>query len=160
MRHAEADAKESRQDDRMRALTQRGIKGALHVGAWFAEQNMRWDLIVSSSALRAEQTANLVVEGSKLESTRILSEDVLYDATVRQLLDYVNNIEDAYHDVMIVAHNPAVTYLAEYLTKADIGDMSPGAVVIVRFPFQSWKHVSENTGVMERHLTPEEVARF
>ena len=90
----------------------------------------------------------MVAEGMKLDHPRIVLEDVLFDASVRQLLDYVNNIEDAYQSVLIVGHNPAISYLAEYLTKADIGDMAPGAVVIIRFELSSWKLVSENTGVM------------
>ena len=148
MRHAEAAAKEARQEDKSRELTQSGVKDALHTGAWLREQNTNWDLIVSSSAIRAEQTALMVAEGMKLDHPRILLEDVLFDASVRQLLDYVNNIEDAYQSVLIVGHNPAISYLAEYLTKADIGDMAPGAVVIIRFELSSWKLVSENTGVM------------
>ena len=148
MRHAEAAAKEARQEDKSRELTQSGVKDALHTGAWLREQNTHWDLLVSSSAIRAEQTAHMVAEGMKLDHPRILLEDVLFDASVRQLLDYVNNIEDAYQSVLIVGHNPAISYLAEYLTKADIGDMAPGAVAIIRFELSSWKLVSENTGVM------------
>ena len=148
MRHAEAAAKEARQEDKSRELTQSGVKDALHTGAWLREQNTNWDLIVSSSAIRAEQTALMVAEGMKLDHPRILLEDVLFDASVRQLLDYVNNIEDAYQSVLIVGHNPSISYLAEYLTKADIGDMAPGAVVSIRFELSSWKLVSENTGVM------------
>lgn len=160
LRHAEAAAKESRQDDKSRDLTQTGVKDSLHTGAWFQQNNTHWDLIVSSSALRAEQTANLLAEGMKLEHPRILLEDVLYEASVRQFLEYVNNIEEAYHHVLIVGHNPAISYLAEYLTKADIGDMSPCSAVIIKFDFNSWKQVSENTGAMERYVTPADVARF
>ena len=155
MRHAVAASAESRQDDKNRDLTQAGVKDSLHMGAWFVRQKARWDLMVSSSALRAEQTANLVAEGMKIEHPRVLVEDVLYDASVRQLLEYVNNIEDAYHSVLIVGHNPALSYLAEYLTKAHIGDMAPGSVAIIRFEFSSWKQVSENTGVLEKHMSPE-----
>jgi phosphohistidine phosphatase len=150
IRHAEATPKEARQEDKSRELTQGGVKDSLHLGAWFAQHNTHWDLIVSSSALRAEQTANLLAEAMKLDHPRILPEDVLYDASVRQFLQYVNNIEDAYHSVAIVGHNPAISYLAEYLTKADIGDMPAGSAVIIRFDFSSWKPVSENTGGLER----------
>lgn len=160
MRHAEAAPKLSRQDDRSRELTQLGVKHALHMGAWFLENNINLELIACSSALRAEQTAHLIAEGMKLDNQRILVEDVLYEASVRQLLDYVNNLEDGYQNVMIVAHNPAISYLAEYLTKADIGDMTPGAATIIRFDLGSWKLVSENTGILDRYVAPEEVAKY
>ena len=155
MRHAKAAAAESRQDDKNRDLKQVGVKDSLHMGAWFMQKQTQWDLMVASSALRAGQTANLVAEGMKLEHPRILLEDVLYDASVRQLLEYINNIEDSYHNVLLVGHNPALSYLAEYLTKADIGDMSTGSVAIIKFDFSSWKQVSENTGVLEKYMSPE-----
>lgn len=160
LRHAEAAPKESRQDDKFRELTQAGVKDCLHMGAWLREQNFQFDLIVSSSALRAEQSAEMIAEGMKLNNPKILLEDVLYEASVRQFLDYVMNIEDGYDDVLIVAHNPAISYLAEYLTKADIGDMAAGSVVMIRFDFSSWKQVSENTGELVKYVSPEMVNRF
>ena len=160
MRHAQAAAKEARQDDKSRELTPAGVKDSLHVGAWLREQNTHWDLLVTSSAFRAEQTAHLVAEGMKLDHPRILSEDALYEASVRQFLDYVNNIEDAYNSVLIVGHNPSISYLAEYLTKADIGDMPAGAVTVISLTLPSWKQLSENTAVLERYITAESVAKF
>ncbi len=152
MRHAKAAARESRQDDKSRELTQAGIKDSLVAGALLRERNAPCDLIVSSSAARTEQTAQLMAEAMKLEHIRIVPEDVLYEASVRQFLEYVNNIEDAYHHVLIVGHNPTISYLAEYLTKADIGEMATADVAIIKFDLRSWKLVSENTGVLEEPL--------
>lgn len=160
MRHAEASAKGARQDDKLRELTPSGVKDSLRAGAWFLDHNTRWDMLVSSSALRAEQTARMVAEGMKLDTPRLLLEDVLYDASVRQFLDYVNNIDDACNEVLIVGHNPSISYLAEYLTKADIGDMPTAAVAVIKFDVPSWKQVSENTGALESYVTAERVAKF
>jgi phosphohistidine phosphatase len=160
LRHAEAASKEARQDDKTRELAQAGVKDSLHMGAWFREQNFHFDLLASSSAVRAEQTASLVAEGMKLDHPRILLEDVLFDASVRQFLDYVNNIEDAYQHVLIVGHNPVISYLAEYLTKADMGDMVAGSVAIIKFDKNSWRDVGEETGHLVNYVTPERVARF
>ena len=154
LRHAEAAAKEARQDDKTRELTQTGIKDCMHLGARFLEEGIHFDLLVSSSALRAEQTAGLIAESMKVENPRIHPEDVLYEASVRQLLDYVNNLEDGYNNVLLTGHNPGISYLAEYLTKADIGDMIPGSVAIIRFEFSSWKQVSENTGELVKYVSP------
>lgn len=149
MRHAKATARESRQDDKTRELTQGGVKDSLVVGTSLRERNVAFDLIIASSAVRTEQTASLVAEAMNYDLNRILLADELYDASVRQFLEYVNNVEDAYNHVLIVGHNPAISYLAEYLTKADIGDMSTAGVAIIKFDFRSWKLVSENTGVLE-----------
>ena len=159
LRHSEAVAKGSRQDDKLRELSQSGMKESLHMGSWLMEQNIHFDLMVSSSAVRAEQTAELLAEGMKLDQPKILLEDVLYEASVRQFLEYINNIEDAYHHVLITGHNPTISYLGEYLTKADIGEMATGSIAMIKFDFSSWKLVSENTGVLEKYITPESVVR-
>jgi phosphohistidine phosphatase len=159
-RHAEAAGKESRQEDKARELSQAGIKQSLHMGAWFREQNYNFDLIVCSSSLRTEQTAQLAAEGMKLDKPKIIPEDVLYEASVRQFLDYINAIEDAYHQVLCVGHNPVISYLAEYLTKADMGEMVNGSVAIIKFNFSSWKEVSENTGELLSYVTPEMVVKY
>ena len=160
MRHAEAGAKESRQDDRVRELNPAGIKESRHMGAWLEEEGTHFDLIVSSSAFRAEQTAHLVAEGMNLEQPRILLEDSLYESSVRQFLSYINSIEDGYDNVLIVAHNPSVSYIAEYLTKAEIGDMVPAGVAIIKFEVGSWKIVSENTGVLEKYVMPHHIVKY
>ena len=160
MRHAEAGAKESRQDDRARELNAAGIKESRHMGAWFEEERTHFDLIVSSSALRAEQTAHLVAEGMNLEHPRILLDDSLYESSVRQLLGYINSIEDAYDNVLIVGHNPSISYIAEYLTKAEIGDMVPAGVTIIKFDLGSWKMVSENTGTLEKYVMPHDIVKY
>jgi phosphohistidine phosphatase len=160
LRHADAAQKEARQDDKSREVTQAGIKDSLHMGAWFVEQNIHFDLLVTSSARRAEQTTQLIAESMKLDQPRILEEDVLYEASVRQLLDYVNTIEDGYDNVLVTGHNPSISYLAEYLTKAHIGDMAPGSVAIIRFDFNNWKSVGENTGQLLHYVAPEQIAKF
>jgi phosphohistidine phosphatase len=148
VRHAEAGAKESRQEDKSRELTQGGIKDSLHLGASFRDRQIQFDLIVASSAVRAEQTAMLIAEGMKTDHPKVVLEDVLYEASARQFLDYINNLEDGYHNVLVVGHNPVISHLAEYLTKADIGDMAPGSAVVIRFESGSWREVSEGVGVL------------
>lgn len=159
-RHAEAVGKESRQEDKARELSQTGVKNSLHMGAWFLEENFHFDLIISSSAMRTEQTAMLAAEGMKLENPKIVLEDILFEASLRQFLDYLNNIEDAYNQVLCVGHNPVISYLTEYLTKAEMEEMSPGSVAIIKFDITSWKEVSGGTGELVKYVTPEMIARY
>lgn len=159
-RHAEAARKEERQDDKTRELSQNGVKESLHIGMWFREQNFHFDQIISSSATRTDQTATLAVEAMKLENPKIFLEDILYEASLSIIMEYLNNIEDVYEHVLFVGHNPSISYLAEYLTKAEIGEMATGAVAIIKFDLPSWKQVKENTGKLVNYVTPEMVARY
>jgi phosphohistidine phosphatase len=57
-------------------------------------------------------------------------------------------------NVLCVAHNPAISYLAESLTKAEIGDMPPCGLAIIKFNINSWKEVSQGSGELENYIYP------
>lgn len=154
VRHAEAASREARQEDKTRNLTQNGIKDSLLLGTWLRERNLSFDRIVSSSASRAEQTAHVLTEGLKLNNPTIIVEDVLYEASPGQLLHYINDFEAGFAEVMVVGHNPSISYLAEYLTKADIGNMAPGSAACIQFECDGWKSIAENTGELVWYTAP------
>jgi phosphohistidine phosphatase len=45
--------------------------------------------------------------------------------------------------------------VAEYLTKEEIGNMVPGALVTIKFNINSWKEIGEGNGELENHIYPE-----
>ena len=55
---------------------------------------------------------------------------------------------------MITSHNPAVSYLAEYLSGADVGDMPTSGIAEIRFNLDSWAEVSQGTGELGLYVTP------
>ena len=69
----------------------------------------------------------------------------IYEASPRTLLKLVNELSPDQKEVMLVGHNPTFTYLAEYLTKEEIGNMPTCSCVKIKF-FNEWNEVSEGTG--------------
>ena len=55
---------------------------------------------------------------------------------------------------MCVGHNPTITHVAEYITKAEIGDLVPGGLAIIQFNFNSWNEVSEGNGELVNYIYP------
>lgn len=58
---------------------------------------------------------------------------------------------------MCVGHNPTISYLAEYMSKAEIGDMTTAGIAIITFNIASWSEVSQGNGELLRYLTPREM---
>jgi phosphohistidine phosphatase len=58
----------------------------------------------------------------------------------------------------MVAHNPSISYLAEYLSKAEIGDMKTGGIAAIEFNLTSWSQVDEGNGDLVRYTFPAEVS--
>jgi phosphohistidine phosphatase SixA len=51
-------------------------------------------------------------------------------ASVRTFLQAVNQLKSEWEHVMMVGHNPIITYLGEYLSDEIVGDLPTGAVIV------------------------------
>src|SRR5687768_14545991 len=133
LRHAESKEKQVGQNDEDRVLTPRGMREALLMGSYLYKEKTSLDAIISSIAERAKATAGLVVDGLKLDNKNILYSEELYEASTRTFFQFITSLDDSHHRVLCIAHNPVISYVAEYLTKEEIGEMAPGALAVIRF---------------------------
>lgn len=137
VRHARAEAGDAGTADHDRALDARGRQDASEMGQRLAARSLRPDAIVSSTALRARTTAELVAAELGVDARRIRLQEALYNASGAALLDEVIRLDDALDCVMLVAHNPGLTELAHRFDDA-VGHLAAGAVTGFRFPAASW----------------------
>ena len=155
LRHAESKEKQVGQDDLDRKLTPRGMREALLMGTYLYKEKTDIDVIISSTAERARATAGLVVDGLKWDSKKITYSDELYEASARTFFNFLSGLNDEHKRIMCIAHNPVVSYVAEYLTKEEIGDMAPGSLATIKFKIASWKDVGQGNGELENYIYPE-----
>lgn len=155
VRHAQSAEKQVNQNDFGRELTSTGVKQALLVGNYLLQQQIMPDVIMTSTAERARMTASMIADALKTDIEKINLQEDLYEASTRTFFQFITQLEDDLHHVMCVAHNPVVTYLAEYLTGAEVGDMVPAGMAMIKFNIQSWKEVSQGNGELENYITPE-----
>lgn len=129
MRHAKSSWKDGQLSDHQRPLNSRGRKAAPLMAQVLADRSLVPQLVISSTAVRAQQTVELMLPQWS-QSVEIVFEDSLYLAHPRS---YLNVIADHCSDqqrVMVVGHNPGLEYLIEYLTGTD-EVMSTGAIAIM-----------------------------
>lgn len=155
MRHAQSADKQPGQTDKDRELTVQGLRDSIKIGAWLYTEKINPDAIISSTAVRAKSTAGLLLDTMKLMPEIMQLNDELYDASVRTFLQEITQLEDSLNRVLCVGHNPTISYLAEYLTKAEIGDLPPGGLVIIQFDILLWQKIGEGTGKFIHLITPE-----
>ena len=154
LRHAESSEKLPGQPDKERELTSRGIRETILVGSYLVKENTSFDIVLCSVAARARQTANFMADAMKFESEKIVEQEDLYEASTRTFFHFISQLNDDHHTVLCIAHNPAITYLAESLTKAEIGDMPPCGLAIIKFNVGSWKEVSQGNGDLQNYIYP------
>lgn len=154
LRHARSEEKQADQKDFDRQLTAIGLQNATRMGINFQTKQLQFDMIVSSPAVRALTTASLIAEQMKYENSKIHQNEEVYEASIRTLLLVVNNFKDDWQNVLLVGHNPSITYLAEYLTREPIGDLTTCGVVQIEFQVDSWSEVSEGNGTFINYEYP------
>ncbi len=154
IRHATAEPGAPMFRDFDRELTGDGIMEAARMGARLAERRLKADRIVCSGALRTFQTAKVFAERLGFDADAIVANDNLFDGGPRMYMSELAGTPDDCQVLLMVGHNPDISYFAEYLTKAYIGSMEKGSVAVIEFTGLSWAEVSGNTGVLKEYLIP------
>ncbi len=116
LRHAKSSWKDSEIPDPDRPLNKRGKKTAPVVGRLLLTEGLVPDLILSSTAVRARDTAKAVAEASSYEGPFELL-DSLYLATAGKLLSEAqSHTPDSVGRLLLVGHNPGMEDLVEILS--------------------------------------------
>ncbi len=157
VRHAQSGEADQGTKDIERYLTRSGQREAVHTGMYLKRHGLIPELIISSAAIRAFQTSQIIAEQIQYPAEEIHEDLDLYDASVRIFLRLINELDVNCQSVLFVGHNPTVSYMAELLTGEAIGNMETGSLVEIHFPMDSWKEVSQHTGKLVQYITPNQI---
>jgi phosphohistidine phosphatase len=143
MRHAKSSWKDDSLEDHERPLKKRGRKDSIRMARVIADNNLTPDLILSSTAVRARETVEILAK-ELAYSGQILFSDELYMGEPQDFVSALGEISDDPNTVMIVAHNPG---LEAYLQIID-GEIESvptaclGHLVLV---LDAWQEISLET---------------
>jgi phosphohistidine phosphatase len=139
VRHAKSSWVDSGLGDHDRPLNKRGFRDAPRMGVRLSNLGYHPQLAVSSSALRARTTAGLIGAETGLDIGDIKLDPDLYGAMPGELLYAIASLEDHIDCAMIVAHNPSVTELVNYLTGAEIINIPTCGVAVMSTRGKGWQ---------------------
>ena len=148
LRHAKSSWGDSSLPDHDRPLNKRGKRAAMRVGQMLRQKDLVPDLILTSTARRAQKTAESAAEesgyGGVIESCVDFypgaPED--YIATLRVLPD--EQVEQLLHCILVVGHTPGLEELL--FTLAGENTALPTATLAqVDLPIAHWNDLSEET---------------
>lgn len=144
IRHAKSSWKDLSQGDFNRPLNNRGKLNAPFMGKQWKARGEEVDRFISSPAKRAITTARIITK--ELGSKAIHEDEKIYHASLSELLNIINELDDHLNSVAVFGHNPGFTALAEYLSGEDIRNMPTTGMVRIDFEFDHWRMVSKETG--------------
>lgn len=133
VRHAKSSWKHPGLADLLRPLNRRGKRDAPRMGSRLAAQQIWPQIIVSSPAVRALTTAELMTSELDRQPAEVIIDKRIFRAYSDQLLDVIHDFDASLHHVMLIGHNPGLTDLVERLAHAGIANMPTCGIVVLGF---------------------------
>ena len=155
VRHAKAELSTAGVDDMNRALIKKGVKAAEKMALSLKKVGIKPDLVISSSAERAYDTARIFAKILKIDADMILKKNELYEFhSGEEFLPMLHAIDNKFENVMIVGHEPTMSELASILSTDFSHDLPTAGVVGIEFKKRFWKQVAAGTGKLSLLLFP------
>ena len=148
-RHAKTERDSTTGRDFDRQLAERGERDAARMGEEIRKLGADFDLILSSPAARAVQTAELAGVAPRFDER-------IYDAPVGQLLTIVREVDASVRRLLMIGHNPAFERLASRLIGEEI-EMPTGSLMEIALPVDRWQDAGAGDGKLVRFLKPKEL---
>jgi len=150
MRHAKSSWGNSSLADHDRPLNKRGQRACRLMGAFLKETAPTPDKIISSTALRARQTVDGLLETLGFEEQVTYTRD-LYLADVETMLEQLQPLSDEIQVAMLVGHNPGMDNFLDKL--CDEPDHMPTAAVAeIQFEISHWQELTDSTSAWLKNL--------
>lgn len=154
IRHAKSSWDDPALDDRERPLNARGRRAIVTIGAFLAEKGLHPDLVLSSPARRARQTAEGIAGALHYPKPRIRIEPDIYFGGVPELLRVISGLDNTFSDVFLFGHEPMLSSLIHQLGGPALEKFPTGAVFRFAFAVTGWKAIPAAKGHCEFFVYP------
>ncbi|MDZ7716737.1 MAG: histidine phosphatase family protein [Balneolaceae bacterium] len=157
LRHAKSSHEDSSLDDFDRPLANRGLKDAPMMGTFVKNTGYVPDLIISSPAKRAMQTAELFADASGTGKADIKWNEDFYYGSSYDYLEEIQQCAEGLDCIMLVGHNPKMEETVSLLCsdqRSYIARMPTAALVCFEHPAVQWEQVKEGTARIKWMMIP------
>jgi len=141
VRHAKSSWDDPYLDDHDRPLNERGLRNAPDMGKRLQGWGIRPEVWISSTALRAITTAEVMAEKVGFPQDQIQQTKDLYHASATELQEFIAGLDDAIGSAILFGHNPGMTSLVANLYGLLIDNLPTSGVVHLQFNENTWSAV-------------------
>jgi phosphohistidine phosphatase len=155
MRHADAQWKDPEVDDFARPLNRRGTNEAEAIARRLQELTLVPDLIMTSPARRAAQTAEIITRELTLLPRTIRYEEPLYLAGAQEILKLVRDIGPRVAHLLLIGHNPGISEAAHILSpRSEMEGLATGGLCTMTFDIEQWTAIAPGLVQSSSYETP------
>ena len=142
IRHAKAQESDPENTDFEREVSEMGHTDASVMAKALIEFGAIPDFIMTSPAERALTTANIFAQHLHYPEMSIHKNEKIFDATLEDLMEVIEELDNDYSEVALFGHNPALTELANYLTQDYSFALPPCGMCGIECDTDHWSEVS------------------
>ncbi len=154
LRHAKSSWDDPSLADFDRPLNGRGLKAAPFMGKLIADRKIRPEIILSSPAVRARQTAELFKKAAGLKCQLRFEKDI-YEASEADLRRVVSELEEEFVSVLLVGHQPGTGELIRFLT-GESPEIPTACFASISLKVDTWADIRNGSGKLDLILRPKE----
>ncbi len=156
IRHASAEATNENSGDIGRRLTDDGRKKSASMASKLTDLQIVPDIIISSPAARALETARIFAEILGFPANQIEQEKVIYEGVdSREFFNCLDGLEDNIKTAVMVGHNPTLSEFGWYLCPRFRGHIKNAAVLGIGFDDSDWSSIIPGRGKLLFYRTTE-----
>ncbi len=145
VRHAKAEKIKS--DDFRRKLTNEGILEAELLGKSLKNDDFLCDLVISSNASRALETAVIIAETQNIKQRKIRVENSLYQGTgIDTYYRLLKELDNSINTVLISGHNTTLDAAAKDMCQEYDRRLTTAAAFCIAFNISNWNEITSGTG--------------
>lgn len=144
VRHAKSSWDDPFLNDHDRPLADRGIADAPKMAKRLKKKGIVPDLILSSTALRAAETAKITAKILGGSEDDISWEKGLFHAAPNQILKIIRMQKDSFNTLLVFGHNPGFNDLITYLG-GDLDNLPTSGQFGFKLKSEHWADLSPET---------------
>ncbi len=165
LRHAKSGWDDPVARDFDRPLNARGKRAALRIGQYLRDNDLHYDHVLSSPAIRCVETIEQLAQGVG-ETIAPSWDKRIYLASAVSLLDVVQETDDRHDSLLLVGHNPGLEDLVLMLVPDRIDDEArdqveekfpTASLAEISFPVERWDDVRANGGTLSLFVRPRDL---
>ena len=167
LRHAKSSWDDPELADHDRPLSNRGRGAAKTMAAYLADESLKPDAVLCSTAERTRRTLDAILD--VWPGLNVQYEDSLYLASTDQAIKVLNNYGSG-NCVLLIGHNPTMEELAHQLqgrgkfgnpqAAADLSAKFPtAALAILSLDCSGWRDVQPGCGQLTHFVKPRDLEK-
>ena len=141
VRHAKSSWDFPHLSDHERPLLEKGKKRTRLINEYLIQHHIHVDLIISSHAVRAHETAKIIARAIGYPPESIRLDRMIYHANAERVIDQFYDLPESVNSIMLVGHNPTFTNFANMFLDEKIDWLPTSGLVCVEFDTDQWEKV-------------------